>query len=71
MQVALPGDESLPEETTAAGLDVALFIDFWRADMLTAVAEVVEGCTIVRAEPSMGLLFSTTHTQMLHSNLSK
>lgn len=52
-------------------MDVALFIDLWRADMLLAVAEVVEGCSIVRAEQSMGLLFGTAHARMLHSNLNQ
>jgi hypothetical protein len=50
---------------------VALFIDLWRADVLMAIAEVVENCTIVRAEPSMGLVCGTTHTCMLHTNLNQ
>lgn len=69
--MTLPGDDTLPEEAAEASADVALFIDLWRADVLLAVAEVVGNCSIVRAEPSMGLVFGSAHGQMLHSNLSK
>jgi hypothetical protein len=69
--VLLAGDEGLPEETAAASADVVLFVELWRADMLMAVAEVVEGCSISRAEPSMGLVFGSSHHDLLHTGLTK
>lgn len=71
MQVTLPGDDSLPEEAAEVGTEVALFIELWRADLLTASAEVVEHCSIVRAEHGLGLMFGIDHARMLHHKLGE
>lgn len=67
----MPGEDSLAEESAGAGPDVALFIQLWRADLITAVAEVAEPCSIARAEPSMGLLFGIDQTRMLQHGLNQ
>jgi hypothetical protein len=72
VQVAPPGDDSLPEDAAAAGADVALFIELWRADLLMAAAEVAEpGCSIVRAESGLGLVFGVDHARLLHHKLNQ
>jgi hypothetical protein len=71
LQVTLPGDDSLPEQALSAGADVAIFIELWRADLLMAAAEVAEKCSIVRAEPGLGLVFGVDHARMLHHNLGQ
>jgi hypothetical protein len=71
-QVTMPTDDVVPEGVlTAAGEDAAVVLDLWRADMLLGVAEVVEGCTLVRVEPSVGLLLGVCSSRMLHSTLNQ
>lgn len=71
-QVSMPTDDVVPEEVLiAAGEEAAVVLDLWRADMLLGVAEVVEGCTLVRVEPSVGLLLGVNSSRMLNSTLNK
>lgn len=68
----MPTDDVVPEEVLiAAGEEAAVVLDLWRADMLLGVAEVVEGCTLVRVEPSVGLLLGVNSSRMLNSTLNK
>ncbi|WIA28374.1 hypothetical protein OEZ86_010920 [Tetradesmus obliquus] len=72
MTVSMPTDDVVPEEVLiAAGEEAAVVLDLWRADMLLGVAEVVEGCTLVRVEPSVGLLLGVNSSRMLNSTLNK
>lgn len=71
MQVIMPGDENVTEEAASVSSEVALFLELWRADLLLAVAEVVEGCSVVRAEPSAGLVFGTSSQALLSGSLMR
>jgi hypothetical protein len=68
----MPADDVVPEDVLfAAGEEAAVVLDLWRADMLLGVAEVVEGCTLVRVEPSVGLLLGVNSSRMLNSTLNQ
>eukprot|EP00882_Tetradesmus_deserticola_P006573 GHRQ01006917.1.p1 GENE.GHRQ01006917.1~~GHRQ01006917.1.p1 ORF type:complete len:1485 (+),score=562.58 GHRQ01006917.1:723-5177(+) len=72
MTVSMPTDDVVPEDVLmAAGEEAALVLDLWRADMLLGVAEVVEGCMLVRVEPSVGLLLGINSSRMLNSALNQ
>lgn len=72
LQVALPTDDVLSEDVlAAAGQDAAVLLELWRADMLLGVAEVVEGCNLVRVEHSVGMLFGVSHTAIFQTNLTQ
>lgn len=71
LQVTMPGDDSLMEETAGASPDVALFIELWRADLVLGVTEVAEHCSIARAEPGMGLLFGMDQARMVQHDLKQ
>lgn len=48
-----------------------MLLELWRADMLLGVAEVVEGCNLVRVEHSVGMLFGVSHTAIFQTNLTQ
>lgn len=73
LQVTVPTEETASEEilAAAAGQEATVCMELWRADMLLGVAEVVEGCSITRVEPSVGLLLGTAHTALFQTNLEQ
>lgn len=73
LQVTVPTEDMVSEEilAAAAGQEATVCMELWRADVLLGVAEVVEGCSITRVEPSVGLLFGTAHTALFQTNLDQ
>lgn len=49
----------------------ALIVSLWRADLVSAVVELGPGCTFLRADPCLGLLFGVQSTSMLQHHLHK
>lgn len=72
LKVAMPTEENLAEEVlTTYGARAIMLMELWRSDMLPAMAEVVEGCNLVRVEPTAGMVFGVGHTAMFHTNLAQ
>lgn len=51
--------------------NAALTMELWRADLLAGTVELGPGCTIVRADAGMGLIFSLNPLKLQQHHLCK